>query len=105
MRTLERWLQWARRCRIGPFVALARTIAYYRADIEATLLHGVVNGRVESLNTKVRLDRPPRVWLPLRSRPDCPLRAHSRRPMPVVAAGGPLSGNDHVASRPPARPT
>jgi transposase len=53
--SLERWLQWARRCRIGPFVALARTITYYRADIEATLLHGVTNGRVESLNTKVRL--------------------------------------------------
>jgi len=55
IRTLERWLQWARRCRIGPFVGLARTISYYRADIEATLLHGVNNGRVESLNTKVRL--------------------------------------------------
>ena len=53
--TLERWLQWARRCRLGPFVALARTIAYYRADIEATLLHGVVNVRVESLNTKVQM--------------------------------------------------
>ena len=52
---LERWLQWARRCRIGPFVELARTIRSYRADIEATLLHGVNNGRVESLNTKVRL--------------------------------------------------
>jgi transposase len=36
-------------------VALARTITYYRADIEATLQHGVNNGRVESLNTKVRL--------------------------------------------------
>ena len=55
IRSLERWLQWARRCRIGPFVALARTITYYRVDIEATLLHGVTNGRVESLNTKVRL--------------------------------------------------
>ena len=55
LRSLERWLRWARRCRIGPFVALARTITYYRADIEATLLHGVNNGRVESLNTKVRL--------------------------------------------------
>ena len=52
---LERWLQWARRCRIGPFVALARAVTYYRPDIEATLLHGVSNGRVESLNTKVRL--------------------------------------------------
>jgi len=53
--SLEHWLQWARRCRIGPFVALAQTITYYRADIEATLLHGVNNGRVESLNTKIRL--------------------------------------------------
>jgi transposase len=53
--SLERWWQWARRCRIGPFIALARTITYYRADIEATLLHGVNNGRAESLNTKVRL--------------------------------------------------
>jgi transposase len=52
---LERWIHWARRCRIGPFVKLARTITYYRADIEATLLHGVNNGRMESLNTKVRL--------------------------------------------------
>ncbi len=52
---LKRWLQWARRCRIGPFVALARTMTYYRADIEATLFHGVTNGRLESLNTKVRL--------------------------------------------------
>jgi hypothetical protein len=55
MDSLEHWLQWARRCRIDAFVALARTITYYRADIEATLLHGVNNGRVESLNTKVRL--------------------------------------------------
>jgi len=53
--SLERWLQWARRCRIDAFVALARTITYYRPDIEATLLHGVNNGRVESLNTKIRL--------------------------------------------------
>jgi transposase len=52
---LERWLQWARRCRIGPFVALARTINYYRGEIHATLFHGVNNGRLESLNTKVRL--------------------------------------------------
>ena len=47
-----------RRCRIAPFVRLARTITYYRADIEATLLHGVNNGRLESLNTKVRLIAP-----------------------------------------------
>ena len=38
---LESWLKWARRCRIEPFVKLARTITYYyRQDVEATLLHG-----------------------------------------------------------------
>ena len=41
--------------RIGPFVALAWTVTYSRADIQATLFHGVNNGRTESLNTKVRL--------------------------------------------------
>lgn len=52
---LESWLKWARRCRIEPFVKLARTITYYRQDIEATLLHGVNNARSESANTKIRL--------------------------------------------------
>ena len=84
MRSLERWLQWARRCRIDPFVALARTITYYRADIEATLLHGVNNGRVESLNTKVRLIAR-RVWIPLRPGSDRPLRAHPGRSLPTPA--------------------
>ena len=51
---LESWLKWARRCRIEPFVKLARTITYYRQDIEATLLHGVNNARPESANTKIR---------------------------------------------------
>ena len=52
---LESWLKWARRCRIEPFVRLARTITYYRQDIEGTLLHGVNNARSESANTKIRL--------------------------------------------------
>jgi transposase len=30
-------------------------VAYYRQDIEATLLHGVNNARSESANTKIRL--------------------------------------------------
>jgi transposase len=52
---LKSWLKWARRCRIEPFVKLARTITYYRQDIEATLLHGANNARSESANTKIRL--------------------------------------------------
>lgn len=49
------WLQWARRCRIRPFVDLAKTIARHRIDIEATLDLGLSNALVESVNTKIRL--------------------------------------------------
>jgi len=52
---LDRWLAWARRCRIGPFVALAARIHAYRTHILATLQHRVTNALVESLNTKIRL--------------------------------------------------
>lgn len=52
---LDRWLAWARRCRITPFVALAQRISGYRTKIVATLHHRVTNALVESLNTKIRL--------------------------------------------------
>ena len=34
---------------------LARSITEHRAGIQATLLHGLSNGLVESVNTKLRL--------------------------------------------------
>jgi transposase len=52
---LGEWLQWARRCRIRPFVKLAQTISRHRVDIEATLDLGLSNALVESVNTKIRL--------------------------------------------------
>jgi transposase len=52
---LDAWLSWARRCRIPAFVTLARSITDHRAGIQATLLHGLSNGLVESVNTKLRL--------------------------------------------------
>ena len=52
---LKEWLQWARRCRIRPFVHLAKSISARRADIEATLALGLSNALVESTNTKIRL--------------------------------------------------
>ena len=52
---LERWLQWARRCRIPSFVKLAKSITQHRVGIEAALTHGLSNARVESVNTKLRL--------------------------------------------------
>jgi transposase len=52
---LDAWLSWARRCRIPAFVKLARSITDHRAGIQATLLYGLSNGLVESVNTKLRL--------------------------------------------------
>lgn len=55
MKLLQHWLSWACRCRIRPFVKLARTIREYVPLIETTLTHRLTNARVESLNTKLRL--------------------------------------------------
>ena len=52
---LDAWLSWARRCRIPAFVKLARSITDHRAGIQASLLYGLSNGLVESVNTKLRL--------------------------------------------------
>ncbi len=52
---LEAWLKWARRCRLPPFVKLARTIRDQRAGIEAAIRNGLSNARVEQINTQIRL--------------------------------------------------
>lgn len=52
---LDRWLSWARRCRIPAFVELAQRIVKHRDAIDATLEHRLSNGLVESTNTKIRL--------------------------------------------------
>ena len=52
---IDRWLAWARRCRIEPFVQLAKSIAKHRDAIRDALRHGLSNARLESANTKVRL--------------------------------------------------
>jgi transposase len=52
---LNRWLKWARRCRLSSFVKLAKSITEHRVGIEAALTHGLSNARVESVNTKLRL--------------------------------------------------
>jgi len=52
---LDRWIQWARRSRLAPFVKLARTITEYRASIAAALRYGLSNARIESGNQKIRL--------------------------------------------------
>jgi len=52
---LDRWCGWAQRCRLEPFVKLARTIRTHRESILATVRLGWTNGRVEGLNNRVRL--------------------------------------------------
>jgi transposase len=52
---LDAWLKWARRCRLEPFVKLARTITEQRPGIEAAIRHGLSNARVEQVNTQLRL--------------------------------------------------
>ena len=50
---LDRWCAWAQRCRLAPFVKLARTIRTHRAGTLVTIEHGLTNGRVEGLNNRV----------------------------------------------------
>lgn len=52
---LDRWISWARRCRIPAFVKLQRSIVKHRARILAAIEHDLSNGLVESTNTKIRL--------------------------------------------------
>ena len=52
---LDRWISWARRCRIDAFVKLQRRIVKHRDAIHATLDHGLSQGLVESVNTKIRV--------------------------------------------------
>jgi transposase len=52
---LEAWLQWASRCRLSPFVRLARTIRDQRPGIKAALRHRLSNARTEPINTQIRL--------------------------------------------------
>jgi len=54
-RLLERWLTWARRCRLPSFVKLARTITEQRDGILAAIAHGLSNARIEQINTQIRL--------------------------------------------------
>ncbi|WP_179670126.1 ISL3 family transposase [Nocardioides thalensis] len=52
---LDRWVAWARRSRIESSVRLQSRIVYYRTEILASIEHGLSNGLIESVNTKIRL--------------------------------------------------
>jgi transposase len=52
---LDAWLAWATRSRLRPFIKLARTIRRHRAGILAAIRLGLSNGRLEGLNSRIRL--------------------------------------------------
>jgi transposase len=52
---LDGWIKWARRCRLKPFIKLAKTITEQRDGILAAINHGLSNARVEAINTQIRL--------------------------------------------------
>ena len=55
IKLLDSWLKWARRCRLEPFVKLAKTITEQRSRVEAALTNNLSNARVEQVNTQIRL--------------------------------------------------
>ena len=52
---LDAWLAWATRSRLRPFVKLAGTIRRHHAGILAAIRLGLSNGRLEGLNSRIRL--------------------------------------------------
>ena len=44
---LDRWVSWARRCRIPAFVKLAKSIVKHKARILAAIEHDLSNGLIE----------------------------------------------------------
>jgi transposase len=52
---LDAWLAWAARSRLTPFIRLARTIRRHRNGILAAIRLGLSNGRLEGLNSRIRL--------------------------------------------------
>ena len=49
------WIAWAQRCRLEPFVKLAKTIKKYRVLILNAVAHGLSNASTEATNTHLRL--------------------------------------------------
>ncbi len=52
---LDAWLKWARRCRLEPFVKVARRISEQHQMVEAAITNKLSNAAVEQVNTQIRL--------------------------------------------------
>lgn len=54
-RDLDRWLAWACRCRLEPFVRLSRTVRKKADGMLEFIDSGLTNARLEGMNNKIRL--------------------------------------------------
>jgi len=52
---LDKWLSWAKRCRLEPFVKLAKTVEKYKPYLINTLECGLSNAKAEATNTHLRV--------------------------------------------------
>lgn len=52
---LDRWLSWARRCRIPQFAGLSRKVRRKREGVLRSVELGVSNARVEAVNNKIKV--------------------------------------------------
>ncbi len=52
---LDRWLGWARRCRISDFVELGKKIKRHREAILASIKNELSNARIEAVNNKIKV--------------------------------------------------
>jgi transposase len=52
---LDAWLAWVSRSKLKPFIKLARTIRQHKPGVRAAIELGINNGRLEALNSKIRL--------------------------------------------------
>lgn len=52
---LNRWLSWACRSKLKPFVELSRKIRRHKEAIIATVKYGLSNARIESMNNKIKV--------------------------------------------------
>jgi transposase len=78
------WIAWARRCRLEPFVRLAKTIKKYQALILNAVEHGLSNARSEATKHPPTTAHPPRLRLPQPRSADRHGRPHPRRPLPAT---------------------
>ena len=52
---LDRWLGWARRCRIPEFIELGKKIKRHKEAILATIENELSNARIEAINNKIKV--------------------------------------------------